>query len=116
MIDSLRDLIYHHMPARICYALARAEIRSLNQVRRRTREQLLAAPDTGVTYIERTLNVIAAAEIEDAIARDVYSCPAGQRCRIATTEQRIAFDQMIAAWMQGWRATHAPRASDRPKG
>lgn len=113
MMDGLRALIYHRVPAQICYALARADIRSLEQVRQQTREKLLDIPrigTTGLTYIERALDAIDAAEAEEAIARDVYGCRAGRRCRIATTEQRGAFDQMIAARMRGWRATHPPRS------
>lgn len=113
LLDGLLALVYHRVPAQICYALARAEIRSLESVREQTREQLLAIPHigtTGVTYIERALDAIDAAEAEDAIARDVYGCRAGRRCRIATAEQRVAFDRMISARMRGWRATHPPRS------
>lgn len=113
MIDGLRALIYHRVPPQVCYALARADIRSLDHVRAQTRDQLLSINriDTaGITYIERALAAIDAAEAEDAIAREVYGCRAGRECRIATEQQRETFEPMIAARLAGWRAGRTPRS------
>jgi len=113
VLDGLRDLLNHRVPTQICYALARAEIRSLQQVRAQSRAQLLAIKRIGpggVAYIARALDAIDAGEAEEAIARDVYGCRAGRLCRVATAAQREAFEPMIAARLAGWRASHPPRS------
>lgn len=113
-MDGLRVLIYHGVPTQVCYALARAEIRSLDQVRAQTREQLLEIKRIGADSalrIEEALDAIDLAEAEDAIIRDVYGCRAGRRCRIATDGQREAFEPMISVRLAGWRASHPPRSS-----
>lgn len=93
---SLRTLIYHRVPIRICYALGRAEIKSLDKVRRQAREQLLANSPNSASYIENTLFALDAAESAEAIVREVYGCPAGRACRIATDEQRARFEADIS--------------------
>jgi len=113
VLKGLQALIYHRVPMQICYALARAEIRSLHQVRAQSRTQLLAIKRIGpggVAYIARALDAIDAGEAEEAIARDVYGCQAGRFCRIATEAQRAAFEPMIAARLAGWRSSHPPRS------
>jgi hypothetical protein len=115
MMDGLRVLLYHRVPLQVCYALARAQIRSMDQVRAQTREELLGIKRIGidsVLHIERALDAIDLGEAEIAIAQDVYGCRAGRLCRVATDAQRRAFEPMIAARLAGWRASHPPR-SDR---
>lgn len=115
VLEGLHALIYHHVPMQICYALARAEIRSLEQVRAKTRAELLEIERIGcggVAYIERALDAIDAGEAEEAIARDVYGCRAGRLCRVATEAQKTAFEPMIAARLAGWRASHPPRSAE----
>lgn len=113
MMDGLRVLLYHRVPTQVCYALARAQIRSMDQVRAQTREELLGIKRIGVDSalrIERALDAIDLAEAEEAIVQDVYGCRAGRLCRIATDAQRRAFEPMIAARLAGWRASHPPRS------
>jgi len=115
VLEGLHALIFHRVPTQICYALARAEIRSLQQVRAQSRTQLLAIKRIGpggVAYIARALDAIDAGEAEEAIARDVYGCRAGRLCRVATAAQREAFEPMIAARLAGWRASHPPRSAE----
>jgi hypothetical protein len=103
MPGGLRTLIYHRVPVQICYALGRADIKSLDKVRRQTREQLLANNPEGSSYIENALAALDASEAAEAIVRDVYGCPAGRACRVATEEQRNAFEADISRRMSALR-------------
>lgn len=97
--DAIRALIYNGVPTQVCNALGRAGAKSLDAIRRQTREQLLdinRIGSKGATSIEAALAAIDAAESEAAIVRDVYGCHAGRDCRAVTNEQRDAFEAMIA--------------------
>jgi hypothetical protein len=98
MIGSLRTLLYHRTPVRVCYLLDRANIKSLDTVRQQIREQLIknsSGPEC-LPYTEHALTAIDTTEAAAAIIRDVYGCKAGRACRVATKDQRQAFEKTIA--------------------
>lgn len=98
MIGNLRALLYHRTPVQVCYLLDRASIKSLDEVRRQVREQLIrmnGSPDR-LPCTEHALAAIDTAEAAAAIVRDVYGCKAGRACRVVAGDQRHAFEKAIA--------------------
>lgn len=109
VIASLRALIYHRVPIQACYVLGRSTTTSLDKVRQQLRQELEVNTAAPAAYIENALAMIDAAEAADEIARDVYGCRVGRFCRIATNEQRAAFDAEIARRVAELRSVRAGR-------